>query len=362
MPVNSTSMNRLDPELIEPMFYNESPELKVFINKDPIDSPKKRGRKPRKDRKLHPEVESYYGRLGKYPPLTRKEEILLFTKYTNCREKCKFLTFKASKGNPTKTMLATKKKLKDEIIHRNLRFVVKVASGFWVDGNVENLENLISSGNVGLIRAVDRFKVNMGHRFLTYAAHWIALEIRQEMSDSAMIRIPTWWQRVLRDIAKSYDKLSKGDSRTEIGVEEISKDSSVKLKHIKILSEDLSIIRRTQLPQRYPCTAYVEVGENQTPHTEKFQAPLDACLHSNTSSLIRKVMKRLTPKEKLVIEQIFGLSGDEPKNLRQVSNVLGNTSERVRQLKVKGITTLKKRIMASPELGGLGITNIQDLI
>lgn len=361
-PLSSGVRESCDP--IEEVFYKDTPELRLLTNSDPVVSkPKKPGR-PGKKKKIHPEVESYYSRLGKYPPLIKKEEVLIFAKYTRLNKKLKRLVPSSPHISKTKKEILD---TKNEIIHRNLRFVVKVASGFWMDGKVDSLENLISAGNIGLIRAIDKFKPNLGNRFLTYAAHWIALEIREEMSSTVMLRLPTWWQKTLRDITKAYAKLAKGDLRFQIDAEEFSMKTGIPVKHINIISGNTKVFRSEHLPTKASSRVHAAIlteepkGDPEYSPTP-FNAPDDVCLQENTTVLLREIMDKLPPKEKMVVEQIYGLNGDDPKNLRQVSNVLGNTSERVRQLRVKGITTIRKKIMAPPELGGLGISKTDDFL
>jgi len=297
----------------------------------------------------------YYQSLAKFPSFSREEEIEIFRQYTRLKRRIKRIhklpNMKSKVRDLEKNLLG----VRNEIIERNLKFVVKLAKSFWKDGNPENFENLVSAGNIGLIRAIDRFDPQVGVRFLTYAANWIALEIRMEIANSNLIYIPIWWQKILKKLNAAYNQLSK--SGDKVPVKQLAEKADVSLRHIIKLCDHNNEIGREQLPLIKSAVPFCEKT-----HTTSSANAEEACINKNACVKISTALGKLKPTERMVLNAVYGLGGKAPQNLRQVSNVMGNTGERVRQLKVKGVASMKKKLSSPLELGGLGIDNLQDIL
>ena len=298
----------------------------------------------------------YQKSLGGFKPFTPSQEREFFLVYG--RIKRKVHRYKLHQRSPKliseleKTLFS----LRNIIIEKNLKFVIKLAKKFWMDGNVESFENLISSGNIGLMRSIDRFDVYRRVRFLTYAANWIALEIRTELSSDNVVKVPIWWQKTLRRIHKAYQEMSSQNHRLKVS--ELAKKANVPVRHVKKLSNDGKTISSCDLPLLKPTVTFIEelYFDTVSKSTES------QVLSQNAREIIMVEIDKLSSVEKLVLVSVFGLDGAEPKNLRQVSNILGNTGERVRQLKEKALETLRYRVTLAPEKGGLGIQSLGDLL
>jgi len=301
-------------------------------------------------------LDCYYKKLGKFAPFSAKEEADIFRSYNHIKRRIK--RFKARRSTPHEMAPLERSLLgvRNEIVERNLKFVIKLAKSFWVDGNQENFENLVSAGNIGLMRAIDRFDTTRGVRFLTYAANWIALEVRIEIANDSLVKVPIWWQKTLRKLSVAFNELSK--TQEPVSVKVLAKSADVPLRHVVKLSENSASIRRDQLP----------IARHELPLIESLLPCYDdlsaeeECIQGNARTFVHEALGRLKPQERLVIQAVYGLDDGNPQNLRQVSNVMGNTGERVRQLKEKGLESLRKKLSSPSELGGLGISSLRDIL
>ena len=310
---------------------------------------------------------SYYGDIRKFEPFTRDEEKRVFCDYESVKKEIKKLEKCAPSSVELRRLHLNVVSIRNRIVEHNLRFVVKLARTFWVDGNLEHFENLISAGSIGLIRAVDKFDLSHGTRFLSYAAHWIALEIRSELADQPLIQIPVWYQKTLKKLHSAYKQLLK--SQSAITPLTLAKESQVPVKIIAKLSDNSDTITYEHL---WPLKA--DVGYCEIAHHSSFAvATTHSVIPSSESSYFhqpaRKVIddvlaqiklknesSRLSLSESDVIRFVFGLGDAEAKNLRQVSNVTNLSSERVRQLREKGLETMRKKLIIS------GVTSTFDLL
>jgi RNA polymerase primary sigma factor len=227
-----------------------------------------------------------------------------------------------------------------------------------MDGNYQNFENLISCGNIGLIRAVDRFDLSQGVRFLTYAANWIALEIRGELSRNSLVIVPIWWQKVLSKITSAYKQMSaEGDEK--IPVRALAERANVEVRHVLSLSNKQLHLSGRNLP---PPVAEVPFQELTSPKENNLSAE-ESCVQENARACVLEAIEKLKTPERVVIFNIYGFDSESgPKNLKRVSEIMGNTGERVRQLKEKGIESLRKKLASPTELGGLGITKYSNIL
>jgi RNA polymerase primary sigma factor len=337
------------------VFYKADKDLLDSLDDDEKEKPQVNSSMTRPSKSSEPSILSvYYSRLGKSRLLTPQEEREIFLVYQRIKRKVD--RYKVRKRSPKliaeleKTLIS----LRNIIVERNLKFVIKLAKSFWLDDNVETFENLISAGNIGLIRAIDRFDVYRRIRFLTYASNWIALEIRIELSNDNIVKVPIWWQKTLRKIQKAYVELAPNDEK--IKVADLAKKAKIPVRHTKKLSSDGKTVKATDIP---PLKANVPFLEEVYPdHTGSADT---LTINQNAHELIMTEVMKLNKVERLVIISVFGLDGEEPKNLRQISNILGNTGERVRQLKEKGLETLRRKIALAPERGGLGLKCFGDI-
>jgi len=309
------------------------------IEESDIDSSEEEERKvasPTPKSKLYP---SYYQQLGSLPPLTRAEEQEAFKTYLTIKKKLKRLQ---SRKKPERDIAVAQKELIDArnfIVERNLRFVVKVAKSFWKDRNPENLENLVSAGNIGLIVAVDKFELDRGTRFLSYAAHWIALGIRDELACVGIIKVPVWWRKALKKMNNAHEELSR--TKKDITPAELAKKADVALRVVKKVSGKNPHVTELQLSS---CQNYsIPLFESEVIDNQYNTAEAD-CITKESRKYIDQMLEEVKPKEAQIIRLMFGFTDLGPLNLRQVANIQTFTSERVRQIKEKGVRALKKKM------------------
>lgn len=315
-------------------------------------------------------LNSYYAKISRIAPLSRQEEEQIFERYSKIRKVMRRLQELDPNLVPlNKQLLATR----NEIVERNCRFVVKLARAFWMDGNLENFENLISAGNIGLIRAVDKFDHKRGTRFLSYAAHWVALEVRNEIANATLVVVPVWWQKTLRKLADAHKELTKNLSDPPaVTLEDISKKTNIPLRLVA-KSERSKRLHINNAP-------YSQVDISSTHHDliktqacDNLVISRDSVEHECFSKIAREKLDGMLTEisGKLTrgrthspskfnaadaVRFVYGLSDLGPQNLRQISNVTSVCSERVRQLKEEGLKQLRKKMRQK------GIKCVSDLL
>lgn len=222
--------------------------------------------------------------------------------------------------NSVETSESVKKKLKDELVLGNLRFVISIAKGYQSQGL--DLMDLISEGNIGLIKAAERFDYNSGLRFISYAVWWIRQSILSSLNeDSRTIRIPS---NIIQEIQKDVKQLEKD-----------KKDSS-KISESKISYTIPHCIGLDNQINEDGDTLIDVIPNRDADNPEE-------SLTSSVDEIKMKVhymLSVLDEREKTIIERYYGLTGVEC-NLDELGEEFGCTKERVRQLRDKAIKKLR---------------------
>jgi RNA polymerase primary sigma factor len=229
---------------------------------------------------------------------------------------------------------------RDQFMHANLRLVVSVARRFARFGMA--LEDLIQEGNLGLIKAVNRFEYERGYRFSTYATWWIRHMIGRALANgSRTVRVPVHvideCQRVGRTERVLASKLGRHPTNEEIASE---------------LEVSAAKVERTKKHARSWTLSLDEpVGDGSATRLDLMKDPanqehavVDGIFASQRSGEIARQIARLTPVQADIVKQRFGLGGCSPKTLQQIADQYSLSRERIRQIESAALGKLRKRL------------------
>ncbi len=255
----------------------------------------------------------YLKEINKIPLLTREEEV----KYARLAE--------------TDDQFA-----KDKLVNGNLRFVVNVAKKYQNQGLP--LSDLISEGNIGLMNAIERFDVDKGYHFISYAVWWIRQAILKAICEkSRMIRLPLNRANELVQIEKARKELQIGKGEEpEIG--EIAWAVNMTPEHVA----DLINISRDLVSLETP--VYAEKDSSQLGdfiEDSGYVRPEEEAIETSLKEDINSVLTTLTGKEAEIIQYRFGLNGRSPLSLKEIGDRYHLTKERIRQIEKKALKRLQ---------------------
>jgi RNA polymerase primary sigma factor len=225
---------------------------------------------------------------------------------------------------------------KDKLIQANLRFVVNVAKKYQNQGLT--LSDLISEGNLGLITAVDKFDVEKGYHFISYAVWWIKQSILKAICEkSRMIRLPLnranellQIEKVKREIGSNKD----GEADIEEIADFLDMDKSRINDLINASKEFVSL--ETPLSSDKDANTISDLMEDT-----KGADPEEVLIDRTLQESIEDVLSTLTEKESNVIKYRFGLNGERPHSLKEIGDKYNLTKERIRQIEKKAISRLR---------------------
>lgn len=223
---------------------------------------------------------------------------------------------------------------KNELITRNLRLVVNIAKNYV--GRGLPLLDLIQEGNIGLMKAVDKFKYEKGFKFSTYATWWIRQAITRALIDQTKtIRVPVHMMELYNKVAKGSRELTQVLGR-EPTDEEIAMKLQVTTKKVEDVYRAIQDPIALQTPVGDEDTELEDfIGDKNSP------SPYNEAENKEVSTYIQKVLCTLTPKEERVIRMRFGIGVDRDHTLEEVGRHLTITRERVRQIEAKALRKLK---------------------
>jgi len=265
-----------------------------------------------KDLTINDPVRMYLKEIGQIKLLTTEEELELADRI--------------KEGDETaKTTLA----------EANLRLVVRIAKRYVGRGML--FLDLIQEGNIGLMKAVDKFDVTKGYKFSTYATWWIRQAITRSIADQARtIRVPVHMVETINKLARIERQLTLELNR-EPTEEELSKKMGMgvdKIRDIYKISQE-------------PVSLEIPIGEEEDSHLGDFipdetnMSPEDFAINELLKDEISEVLLTLTEREEKVIRLRFGLEDGRPRTLEEVGQLFGVTRERIRQIEAKALRKLR---------------------
>jgi len=222
-----------------------------------------------------------------------------------------------------------------QMIKANLRLVVKIAHDYSNFGLP--LLDLISEGNIGLMKAVDKFEWRRGYKFSTYATWWIRQAITRAIADQARtIRIPVHMIETINKLIRTSRQLVQ-----ELGREPTSEEIA------KRMEIAVAKVRKILKIAQEPISLETPIGEEEDSHLGDFiedkavVSPSDAVINLNLKEQTNSVLKTLTPREEKVIKMRFGLDDGSEHTLEEVGQSFAVTRERIRQIEAKALRKLR---------------------
>ena len=326
-------------------------------------------------------VRQYLQEIGRHPLLTQEQEVAIAKRIKAGQETRAELVSRAEKEGVTpetvleslpederhriESLIRDGKKAERELVQSNLRLVVSVAKRYV--GRGMSLLDLIQEGNLGLLRAVQKFDHTRGFKFSTYATWWIRQAIMRAIADQARtIRIPVHMvesiNRVMRTQRELTQKLGRDPTPEEIAVEmdiiepeeerdairqTLAQKRALTPTQKRALRRATAKVRNIIRMAQEPMSLETPVGNEENSFLGDFikdetaPAPVDAATQQLLREQVEEILEELNDRERKVLEMRFGLIDGRNRTLEEVGNEFGVTRERIRQIEAKALRKLR---------------------
>jgi RNA polymerase primary sigma factor len=268
----------------------------------------------------------YMREIGKQPPLDRDEE----------QDLARIIKKNGAEADQAKEVM----------IEANLRLVVAIAKENQNRGL--ELEDLIAEGNVGLIKAIERFDPEQGNKLSTYACWWIRQQIQLAVSEQTKtIRMPPHASDKLRRIRKIVESMTGALGRPP-SVEEIAEETTLdpdKIEEILSWGTTTLSLNQCEADSDTPMENFLEDGNAEN--------PLGELLKKSDAQWINKVLDCLQPREREIVERRFGIGRVNTRTLEEIGEEFGVTRERIRQLEARALKKIRRKLSGIKSLGEL---------
>ena len=295
-------------------------------------------------------VRMYLKEIGKVPLLTAEEEIELAQKMEDGVKAAETIAElqKKLEDCPEEEKAEINKQIEEQqeivdigedskkkLAEANLRLVISIAKKYTNRG-LQFLD-LIQEGNIGLMKAVDKFEYRRGYKFSTYATWWIRQAITRSIADQARtIRIPVHMIETINKLVRTSRQML-----SEMGREPVPEELAERL------SMPLEKVRKVMKIAKEPVSLEAPVGDEEDSSLGDFIAdesalqPLDSAIHSNLKETCTRILSSLTPREERVLRMRFGIGMNTDHTLEEVGQQFNVTRERIRQIEAKALRKLK---------------------
>jgi len=261
-------------------------------------------------------IKLYLREIGKIPLLTQEEEMKL-----------------------AKQVVRGNKRAKTKMAEANMRLVVSIAKRY--SGRGLDFQDLIQEGNMGLLRAVEKFDPEKGFKFSTYATWWIRQAITRAIADQARtIRIPVHMVETINKLLRTQRRMTQELNR-EPTVEELAKEMDLevdKVKHVMKIKQDITSLD----------ASIGKEGEDDDSALGNFisdddlVSPEDAAANQLLKEQINGILSSLSDRERKILKMRFGIDGGKSHTLEEVGQEFAVTRERIRQIEAKALNKLRK--------------------
>jgi len=260
-------------------------------------------------------LQSYLKDISKIKPLSREEE--------------NELAIKAKKGD---------KQAIDKLVTSNLKFVVKIASRYQNRGL--SLAELISEGNMGLMRAIEKFEPEQHNKLISYAVWWIRQRILFALSEkTSIIRMPLGKANIANKIKMTRNKIFM-ETGKNASIKEIAKLTNLDEKTIKKISKE--IVKTVSMEETSYTNKQEKVQLGDFLADEDSFNPQTLYYRERVQDSIEKSLEKLPSRAAYIVKEYFGLEGHDNKNFAQIAEELGLSRERVRQIQKKSLQKILK--------------------